>query len=56
MDTWKKNVKEEVVKPWKRLPKEVVDFLSYEEFQSHGEVGFRDMDLWWNWQCWINWT
>lgn len=43
LDIWEKNIMEKVVKPWKRLPGEVVEFPSHEEFQSHREVGFRDM-------------
>lgn len=44
LDIWKKkNVMEKVVKPWKRLPKEEVEFPSHEEFQIHREVGFRDV-------------
>lgn len=43
LDIWGKKIMEKVVELWKRLPKEVVELPSHEEFQSHGKVGFRGM-------------
>lgn len=37
----------EVVKPWNRLSKELVESMHLELFKSHVDVAFRDTVSWW---------
>ena len=46
-----------VVKPWNRLPGQVVESPSLEVFERRVDVALRDTVWWWTWQCWVNgWT
>ena len=41
---------------WNRLPREVVESLSWEIFKKHGDMALRDT-VYWVWWGWVDdWT